>query len=139
MEAQSERVLGRDDILAASDLPPERLQIPEWGGAVYVRGLTVAEADEHNRRLVLLMRARQDEEERAPPEVRAWVLMIAVVDAGGRRLFTDADLPRLGGKSRRAVEPIYDRVLQISGMMPEAMQVATARLEPSPDANSGTS
>ena len=38
--------LNREAILAAEDLPRELVEVPEWGGAVYVRALTGAERDQ---------------------------------------------------------------------------------------------
>ena len=38
-------ILSRDAILAADDLPRETVEVPEWGGAVVVQGLTSRQRD----------------------------------------------------------------------------------------------
>ena len=38
-------VLSRDEILAADDIQIELLEVPEWGGSIFVKGMTGAERD----------------------------------------------------------------------------------------------
>ena len=41
------KLLSRDEILAASDLTKELVEVPEWGGSVYVRAMTGTERDSY--------------------------------------------------------------------------------------------
>src|SRR6516162_5882027 len=87
--------LSRDDILKAADNEPEEVDVPEWGGSVLVRG---------GRRQV------------DPANVRAKLVARCVIDDDGNRLFTDADVAELGGKSAAAVDRVYAVAARLSGM-----------------------
>src|SRR6516162_3192004 len=87
--------LSRDDILKAADNEPEEVDVPEWGGSVLVRG---------GRRVV------------DPANVRAKLVARCVVDDDGNRLFTDADVAELGGKSAAAMDRVYAVAARLSGM-----------------------
>ena len=39
------KFLTRNEILAVDDLQTQKVDVPEWGGSVYVRGLTGSERD----------------------------------------------------------------------------------------------
>lgn len=95
-------VLTRAAILEAEDLPRERVEVPEWGGSVYVRTMTGAEKD----------RFEFDEtratEKRTPEGARARLLVVTLVDEAGQRLFTEQDMETLGAKSSAALDRCYE-------------------------------
>lgn len=110
--------LTRDDILHADDLPVEKVDVPEWGGHVYVRGLTGAERDAYESEIV---RARDggdgdDDVEVNLENIRARLLVRCLVDEAGERLFTEADVEALGAKSGSAVQRCWERARQLSGI-----------------------
>jgi hypothetical protein len=61
-----------------------------------------------------------------PANVRAKVVTRCVVDDDGNRLFTDADVVQLGGKSAAALERVYAVAARLSGLSDED-QEAMAR------------
>lgn len=100
-------MLNRDQILAAGDLPVEVVSVPEWGGDVGVRMMTGAERD----RFEQAMAAAKG---RSVENVRAGLVVVCCCDASGARLFTDADVAALGGKSAAALSRVFDAALKLN-------------------------
>jgi hypothetical protein len=106
--------LSRDDILKAADNEPEEVDVPEWGGTVLVRGMTGRERDAFE--MSMLQPGRGGRRTIDPANVRAKLVARCVVDDDGNRLFTDADVAELGGKSAAAVDRVYAVAARLSGM-----------------------
>ncbi len=109
------KLLTRDDILKAQDLPVEEIEVREWGGLVRVRGLTGAERDAFEQSIV----ERQGKKARMNlRNVRAKLVALCVVDEQGNRLFTDDDVEALGRKSAAALDRIFEVAQRLSGLTP---------------------
>ena len=52
LERQSNKILKRDEILQAADIQVLLVSVPEWGGDVYVKGMTGAERDKFEASIV---------------------------------------------------------------------------------------
>jgi hypothetical protein len=100
--------LDRGAILGAVDLPATRVDMPEWGGCVFVRGLTAEEAD--------ALSAADDGKEAYARRLIAF----CAVDENGVRLFGDADVADLGRKSARAVARLATAIIKANGLGAEA-------------------
>jgi hypothetical protein len=85
-------MLSRDDILAHVDLG-EEVEVPEWGGKVRVRGLTVAEWSD-------LQKATKDTD---PVLAMADMVVRCTIDPAGVRMFADGDAPALAAKEAAVV------------------------------------
>lgn len=102
-------MLTRQEILDLDDLGSELVEVPQWGGAVRVRGMTLAEQD----RFELAMR-----EDKAL--VRARVLTWCVLDAETRRpLFAEADAPTLARHSAAVFLRLWTVIARLSGLVDE--------------------
>src|SRR5690606_20312294 len=99
------KLLTREAILQAEDLPTEDVEVPEWGGVVRVRGLTGAERGAFEQSIV---DARGKGARMNLQNVRARLVALAVVDESGNRLFSDADVEALGRKSGRALNRVFE-------------------------------
>ena len=97
-------MLTRDQILNCQDLKKERVDVPEWGGEVYVKSLTALERD----------RFELQAQNKAVQNHRAFVVAMAVCDAEGNKLFTEADIVKLGNKSAAALARIFDVAVKLS-------------------------
>lgn len=93
-------VLTRDAILGAEDLPRERVEVPEWGGDVFVRVLTAAEYGEITK----------GADEADPMSAAGRMMVRALVDEAGERLFADDDIPALMAKNAA----VWTRLLQVA-------------------------
>ena len=100
--AKKPKILGRDDILGADDLKTERVNMPEWKGAVYVRTMTAAERDSFEAEMSDAKGVVD------PRNIRARLAVRVLVNGDGNRLFEDGDAEALGAKSGGAVDRVFD-------------------------------
>jgi|SRR5690554_5882572 len=105
--------LSRDDILKASDIETREVDVPEWGGKVYVRGLTGSERDAYEASLVQF-RGKQRVPDLA--NARAKLVVRCIVDEEGNRVFTDADANALGKKSGAVLDRLFEVASKLSGL-----------------------
>lgn len=133
MAHQNTRVLGRDDILAAPDIHPQKVEMPEWGGCVFVRGLTARERDAFESSIVSV--DKNGERKVDARNVRARLVALGVCDESGQPIFTANDVAELGKKSALALERLFDTIRHLSGMTDADL----AELEGNSDGQSGGS
>lgn len=111
--------LSRDDILKAKDITTEEVDVPEWGGTVFVRGLSGRQRDVFEATL-LERRGRRMVPNTA--NIRAKLVAWTVVDEDGKRLFTDTEADELGEKSASAMDRIYTVASRLSGLGEEDLE-----------------
>jgi len=109
-------ILTKELILQAKDLPIELVEVPEWGGSVYVRGLTGAERDSFEAGIVQLKGKSQTVNMK---NVRAKLLQLTIVDENGNRLFNVEEIASIGAKSAMALERLFNVASRLSGITPE--------------------
>jgi hypothetical protein len=105
--------LSREHILESSDIQVEEVEVPEWDGTVLVRELTTAEVE--NFSLRTSTRQGQFDVSRMSG-LRAEVVSWALVDEDGNQLLHKADAEELQKKSHRAIDRIFNKVLELSGL-----------------------
>lgn len=109
----------RERILGASDIRREQVHVPEWEATVEVRGLTGTQRAK-------LMKTGFDARgtvdfERLYPEL----LIASTFDPEtGEAVFTAADRDSLNGKSGAALERVAQAAMRISGLTPDAAELA---------------
>ena len=114
--------LTRDMILKAEDAKLERVEVPEWGGAVYVRTMTAADRDVWELQTGEHRQAMVDEHgEDAPAHVlmqnlRARYVVFCACDASGAPLFTADDVEALGAKASGPVSRIFQVAKDLNGL-----------------------
>jgi hypothetical protein len=114
--------LSRDAILGKTKLKTERVDVPEWGGAVLVRELTGAERDAFEASIL-------DDQGNADRErmvnSRARLAVRSIVDENGERLFSDDDAEALGVTSGRALDRVFSVASRLSGITPDDLEELT--------------
>lgn len=100
--------LTRDAILAAPDRPLEAVEVPEWGGTVYVRTMGADERDAFEERL--------GDQAKGLRGMRALLAVLTLCDAEGARLFTEDDLPALSAKSAAVLDRIAETAMRLNGI-----------------------
>lgn len=98
--------LTRDQILAASDLPTREVPVPEWGGEVIVRSMTLIERERYETDNV------KDKGEHA----LARLIALCCVDETGETLFRPEDVPALERKSGTALLRVLIAAQELNGL-----------------------
>jgi hypothetical protein len=105
--------LTRDAILKVDDLPKERVEVPEWGGYVFVKTLTGAERDAFEQSCVDVKSKGRSVNLQ---NLRARLLALSLCDDAGSRLFTVVDVEALGAKSGKALDRLFAVAQKLSGL-----------------------
>lgn len=109
-------LLSKEAILAVQDTATELVEVPEWGGAVRVRGLTGSERDAFESEVV----QRNGRDVRTNTRnIRARMVVMSVVNEDGSRMFSYHDIEALGEKSARALDRIFGVAMRLSGLRDE--------------------
>ncbi|WP_447979086.1 hypothetical protein [Candidatus Nitrospira bockiana] len=113
--------LSRESIFKSDDMVIERVEVPEWGGAVYVRSVSAKGRDawEGSR-----YRLQGDKVVPVYENTRAKLLVMCVCDEQGKLLFTEADVERLGQKNGAVLDRLFDVAMRLSGMRDKAVEQA---------------
>lgn len=133
------RLLGSKDdirrsILTAEDIPTETIEVPEWGLAVRVRGLTGAQVDRWQNSNY---RVKGDTVEMRMQNARAKLVAMCIVDERGKRVFNDgADVTDLGSKSSLAIARVYQVARRLSGIDEKALEKIRENFDEDPDDDS---
>ena len=106
-----EKILTRDEILAADDLKIETVSVPEWGGAVQVRTLMGCQRDRFEASIVKGKVVSME-------NLRAKLVAESAVNEKGKRLFTTKDVEALGKKSASALDRLFAVAQRLSGLSP---------------------
>ncbi|WP_265560939.1 phage tail assembly chaperone [Streptomyces hygroscopicus] len=119
-------MLSRDQILNASDLTIREVPVPEWGGTVHLKALTGRERDawEASNRIL-----RGSDWIPQPVGARARLLVRAIVDETGQRIFEDKDAAALGEKSGSVIDRLFDIAAELSGVQDSAVEEAAGNSE----------
>ena len=108
--------LSKADILGADDRRPIRVDVPEWGGVVYVRPLSGVERDE--------LEAWQAVN-KGGVGLRAKVASLVLCDAAGASLeFSEDEVDRLGERSAAALARVLNVASEASGLGAAAVEEA---------------
>lgn len=110
-------MLTKDQILNVKDYQIEEVEVPEWGGSVFVRGLTGAERDEYEASMVQFQGSKVKSMEIR--NIRARMAAYAICDADGNRVFSSSDVLALSKKSAAALDRIMTVAARLSGMTAE--------------------
>lgn len=104
-------ILSKEQILAAADLPRELVDVPEWGGQVYVSTMTGTQRDVWEEELIA---AKSPDRKANLANLRARLAAMTLVDEQGAALFTPADVEALGRKSARALDRVFTVALRLN-------------------------
>jgi len=106
-------ILTRDEILQADDIKKELVPVPEWGGDIYVKGMTGAERDKFESSMIK-MRGKEQEVNMA--NIRAKLASLTVCNEKGKRLFNENDVQALSTKSASALQRVFEVAQRLSGI-----------------------
>lgn len=107
--------LSKDQILSANDLELRKVEVPEWGGDVYIRVMSVGERDAYENEWVRKKDTGVD-------DFRAKFLVRCLVDEKGVRLFDNGDVEKLASKSARVVNRLWQAAMEHNNLSDEAIE-----------------
>lgn len=102
--------LDKAAIFAANDRKIEKVNVPEWGGDVYVRVMGGKDKDRFDTTFV----SANGKANLA--NIRARLAVLTVCDANGQYLFDEGDAERLGDKSAVALDRIFEVARRLNGI-----------------------
>src|SRR5690242_9774883 len=116
------KILSADDILAADDVEIREVPVPEWGGAVLLRGLSGTDRDAYEASLTM---QRGNETVPDPRNMRAKLVGRAIVkDDRKTRAFNDQQINALGHKNGAVLDRLFEQVAEMSGLASGAVEDA---------------
>jgi hypothetical protein len=124
MSKTKSKGLTRDQILHSKDLDVlAAVDVPEWGGTVYVTRITVAEQE----KLWALAQLDKKAKNGDPGLSQARAVCAALRDEHGNRLFEDptaddSDARILSGKCFAAIDRIHAKFLEVNGYGPAGLE-----------------
>jgi hypothetical protein len=111
-------ILTREQILEAQDIEVREIDVPEWGGIVKIRALTLREREEYDSWLFSTNKLDSTTS-------RARLLSMAIVGDDGNPIFTEGDIKALAKKNSKICVRLSYIVQKLSGMTPGAIQEMT--------------
>lgn len=103
------------DILGTDDLKRELVEVPEWGGHIYIRTMTGTERDAFEASCLNVSASGKSK----PPNLanfRARFIAQVACDESGAILFTAAQVKELGDKSASALNRCFSVAQRLSGL-----------------------
>lgn len=95
--------LNKEQILSADDLQIEEMEIPEWGGTIYIRVMTGTERN----LFVQDIYTSEDKEDEVDLSIRFKLCAATIVNSKGERLFSESEIETLSNKSFIVLDRIY--------------------------------
>lgn len=121
------KMLTKADIIAADDLKIEVVPVPEWGGNVGIKALSLGQVD------ALRERAKTDE---FKDQFGYLMLAESLVDETGELLFSFNEIDLLKAKSVPAMKRCFDVANRLNEQTPKALVEAGNDSGPTPASDS---
>lgn len=105
--------LNKEQIFACQDVVTESVSMPEWGGDVKIKTMSIGDQIEFER----LNKKSKDSS-----NIVCNTLLFCCIDDNGDRLFTEADLKVLEKKSFRAIEKLFRACLDLNAIRSDSLE-----------------
>lgn len=129
--------LGRDDILKAEDLPRELVEVPEWGGAVWIGTMTGAHRDAFELASSKADPANAENRVLDRENMRARLVVFTAQGERGEPLFSPADVASVGRKNAAALDRLFGVAMRINRLGADDLERAKGESEPVPSGGPG--
>ncbi len=103
--------LDKAAIIAAKDVEVKEIDVPEWGGAVYIRVISGRERDAYEASI------SSDGKSRNLHNMRARLVVLLLSDKDGNPLFQTTDAEALGKKSSKVIDRLFEAGRELNNMM----------------------
>lgn len=118
-------LLTGEGILAADDHRLERVDVPEWGGHVYIRTMGGDERDLFEQSFL----DERGKRKRVVANIRAGLLARTLCDQAGARLFNDKQVAQLGRKNGVVLERLFLVAQRVNGLSDEDIEEIAGNLQ----------
>ncbi len=135
MSIFNKKPLTRDDILGVQDIEIEEVEVPEWGGSVFVKGMTGIERDRFEASIV---EQRGKNAKVSMVNIRAKLASETMCDKDGTKLFSVKDAAALGEKSAAGLDRVFDVSMRLSGISDDEIEELAEEMEANPSEGSAT-
>jgi hypothetical protein len=108
--------LTRDDILKAPNVKIEKVFVPDWGGDVYIHQLSARDQDKYEQAMIDKKGAI------TTTNARARLIVAALHNKDGSKMFTEDDLEALSDKSGAVLNSLIDKVSALNSVTPEDLE-----------------
>lgn len=133
--SMNKKPLNRDDILGVKDIEIEKVDVPEWHGSVFVKGMSGTERDRFEASIV---EQRGKNAKVSMLNIRAKLAAESICDEDGEKLFSVEDVVDLGKKSASALQRIFDVAQRLSGITDDDVEELSEEMEANPSGGSVT-
>ena len=99
--------LTKQDILNSQDFELIELEIPEWGGKVYLRPFSLEQRER--------LEVAQKNPDATVHSLMGLTVAMSICDEDGNLLFTPDDVDTLKQKSSKAIQDIFSSVTELNG------------------------
>jgi hypothetical protein len=107
--------LTAEQILSADDMGLKKVHVPEWGGDVFIRVMSVGERDAYERKWI-------GKNETGIDNFRTQYLAGVLCDEAGKLLFTRDQIDALAQKSGAVMGRLFDEAMKHNRMTEEDVQ-----------------
>jgi hypothetical protein len=119
-------ILDKTAIMEARDLELVEVDVPEWGGSVYLRPLTAKDRDYFEAEILALEQKKKSKKDGPVYDIfKARLVARALVDENGKRLFTDKEFGELSSKSAAALNRLFEECLRINQVTQQDVEELT--------------
>lgn len=102
------KILTAEQVFKTQDIPDaELVNVPEWGGSLYVRVMSGTERDRWELMVEPGIKSKN-------ANVRAALVAMCACDANGKRVFSDGQAAQLGSKSSVALDRLFSAAQRIN-------------------------
>lgn len=121
-------ILTKTQILSVVDSELRKIEVPEWGGEVMIRAMSLKEKDVLDRLF--------DKPNLTDSDFMSHVMVVGVCDEAGQPIFTEDDIPGLLARNLFVVRRIVSDWRKLNGLLKDteddakAMEEAKADFQP---------
>jgi len=127
-------VLNKEAIIKAKDIKTIAINVPEWGGEVYIKVMSGKKRDEWESFVV----SKKDASGKIDlMGMRAKLLVCCLCDEQGNELFTDADIEILENKNADVLQRLFDAAARLNGLNSTSVEEIKADFTKSQSCASG--
>ena len=115
--------LNKQDILSVQDCKVVEVNVPEWGGSVFVKVMSGKQRDAWEASVV----SRKDKDGKINTAgLRSMLVATCVCDESGNEIFTAEDIPEIENKNASVLQRIFDEAAKLNGLTGESAEAIKA-------------